>query len=636
MGTAAPRSVPMFSPMNSVLVRGVTVVFLAMLLADPCIADDPKLHANETWLKLVNYEPGGNGPGGFLSAAQIGDFFLADDGQSDPESELRATLAALRAPLDGEPNEHAQCRYPARYIWLKKQSALDGVDDISCPDFDAWIYGKETASLSIVFVTGYLGNPASYYGHTLLKFNSPKGEQTSDLLDVTVNYGAIIPPGTGPINYIYNGATGGFSAGFSHIEYYFHDYNYGELELRDLWEYELNLTAEEVRFIVAHAWEVLGHEYVYYFFRKNCAYRMAELVEIVDGIDIIPPRRAWTIPQSVISRGAESDHHGKPLLGNVKRYPSRQSMFYEKFRGLNRAERDLLRNVARSADGQNDETIMNSLPVSARQRVADALIDYYQYLMPKDEPQDSELSKKYRSLLGYRFGLPPAAETPRSTPALGPADDRAPGYLSLGYVHNDALGSGATIRIRPVYYDALDSSVSHVPNSELSMGEVVLEALDGRFLLRQASLFRVESVNGSVSGLPGDNGRSWTLGIGLIEQSPSCDNCLVARFEGDIGRSIPIGSHSAAGVYIGGAVQDNRNDNGNLFIRGSVYWNGAIGQRLRLRARYESRYHVDGKLRFEDVMFVEARVKLSREWDTRLRVQKNVTTEVSLTLGHYW
>ena len=636
MGTAALRSVPMFCLMNPVLFCRATALVLALLLAGPSLADNRELSANETWLKLVNYEPGGNAPSGFLSAAQIGDFFLADDGQSNPDSELRATLAALRAPLVGDPNEHAQCRYPARYIWLKKQFALDGVEGISCPEFDAWIYGQETASLSIVFVTGYLGNPASYYGHTLLKFNSSKGEQTSDLLDVTVNYGAIIPPGTGPLNYIYNGATGGFSAGFSHVEYYFHDYNYGELELRDLWEYELNLTAEEVRFVVAHAWEVLGHEYVYYFFRRNCAYRMAELVEIVDGVDIIPPRRAWTIPQSVVTRGAESVHHGKPLLGNVKRYPSRQSTFYEKFRSLNGVERDALRDIARGSGEQNDATILTSLPVTSRQRVIDALIDYYQYLMPKDEPQDSELSRKYRSMLTYRFGLPPAAHTPSSTLALGPADDRAPGYISLGFVDNDSFGSGVSIRIRPVYYDALDSSVSHVPNSELSMGEVVLESIDGKFLVRQASLFRVESVNGSVSGLPGDNGRSWTLGIGLIEQSPSCNNCLVARFEGDIGRSMPIGGNSTAGVYIGGAVQDNRNDNGNLFVRGSAYWNGAIGQRLRLRARYESRYHLDGRLRFEDVMSVEARVELSRGWDTRLRVQKNITTEVSLSLGYYW
>lgn len=622
--------------MNSGLARYSIVLLLAMLHAEPCLADGPELSANETWLKLVNYERGGKGPGGFLSATQIGDYFLADDGHSNPESELRATLAALRAPLAGDPNKHAQCRYPARYIWLKKQSALDGVEDISCPDFDSWIFGQDTASLSIVFVTGYLGNPASYYGHTLLKFNSPKGEQTSDLLDVTVNYGAIIPPGTGPLNYIYNGATGGFLAGFSHIEYYYHDYNYGELELRDLWEYELNLTTEEVHIVVAHAWEVLGHEFVYYFFRKNCAYRMDELVEIVDGVDIIPPRRAWTIPQSVVSRGAESDHHGKPLLGNVKRYPSRQSTFYEKYRGLTRVERDVLRDIARDSGEPNDEKILNSLSVAAQQRVIDALIDYYQYLMPDDEPQDSKLSRKYRSLLTYRFGLPPTAHTSSSTSMLGPAHDRAPGYTSLGFVDNDSLGSGVSVRIRPVYYDALDSSISHVPNSELSMGEVVLESIDDKFLVRQVTLFRVESVNGAVSGLPGDNGRSWTLGFGLIEQSPSCDNCLVARFEGDIGRSIPIASNSTAGVYIGGAVQDNRNGNGNLFVRGSAYWNGAIGQRLRLRGRYESRSHLDGKLRFEDVMSVEARYELSRGWDTRLRVQKNVTTEVSLSLGYYW
>ena len=41
-----------------------------------------------------------------------------------------------------------------------------------------------------MYVTGYLKNPASFFGHTLIKFNTLKGTQQNNLLDSTLNYGA--------------------------------------------------------------------------------------------------------------------------------------------------------------------------------------------------------------------------------------------------------------------------------------------------------------------------------------------------------------------------------------------------------------------------------------------------------------
>ena len=141
---------------------------------------------------------------------------------------------------------------------------------------------------------------------------------------------------------------------------------------------------------------------------------------------------------------------------------------------------------------------------------------------------------------------------------------------------------------------------------------------------------------GAVSGLPGDNGRSWVLGLGFVEQSPNCRNCLVARFEGDIGRSIRIGRTAIAGVYGGGAIQDGRNSEGNLLVRATGFLNLDFGQRLRMQVRYESRFHLDGYLEWEDVASINARFALAENYDLRLGVQKNRATEAFLTVGFYW
>jgi len=610
---------------------------LLALLALACgqaahASDTARLAADVTWLKLGRYEQSRSQSSGFESAVKGPNFFLAADGRVNPESELEATLKALAEPAGAEPDTHAQCRFPARYLWLRSKGFATGVETVSCPAFEGWVYGRETDSISIVFATGYLGNPASYYGHTLLKFNAAD-QEASDLLDVTVNYGAIIPDGIGPLAYIYNGATGGFDAGFSHIDYYFHEHNYGETELRDLWEYQLNLTEAEVDLVVAHAWELLGHEFVYYFFRRNCAYRMAEVLEIVDGIDIIPPKRPWTVPQAVVRLTAESTRDdGEPLVRKVRYYPSRQAMFQEKYRELDLEERRAAGKIVKS--GSSDA--LTVLPADSQRKIVDALLDYYQYRMPRDEPRDSELSQRYRALLAARFSLPRADAKPVLTPDSGPQDDRPPGYMSVGVAHNDLDDTGAVLRLRPAYYDVLDASWSHVRNSELSMGDLVLSTIDGSLNVERWHLFRVESVSGAESGLPGDNGKSWILALGGEQQFPGCKDCLVTRFDGDIGRAIPVGRSAVVGGYLGATLMDNRNDQGNTLARVTAFANFELGSRIRGQLRIEQRYHIDGEPDWEHRIEFSSRYVLSRNYDLRFSLLADQNTEASLSLGYYW
>lgn len=585
------------------------------------------------WLRLGHYEATGSG---HRSVVKSPSFFLSEDGPGDPAAELEATLAAMRAAAPEDVNTHAQCRFPARQIWLRREGALEDVPRLECPDFEGWMFDGPPQSLSIVFATGYLGNPASYYGHTLLKFNGPRETRTSDLLDVTVNYGAIIPKGTGPLEYIARGAMGGFDAGFSHIQYYFHDHHYGDVELRDLWEYELDLPPEDVAMIVAHSWEVLGREFTYYFFRRNCAYRMAEVVEVIGGLEIIPPRRPWTVPQALIRRTAQTEHNGAPLVRRVVYHPSRQSEFYASYERLDEAARAAAADIVASASGGLALGPLEALPDSERPRAIEALMDYYQYRTPRDAPADDPGNNAYRQLLAYRFTQPTGPEATVPRPARDPAQDRPPGYVAAGAAHNTSTGAATTIRVRAAYYDALDASVSHIPDSELSMGDVRIDLRDGSARVREAHLFRVESVNGARSGLPGDDGRSWRLALGLTSQDLACDHCLVARFEGDIGRSRPLGARATVGAYVGGALQDNRNANGNAFVRATGYVNWRASDRLTLRARYEHRRHLDGVLGGQDVLSLFARWRLSERIDARIAAERNVAEQYSLSIGYYW
>jgi hypothetical protein len=76
------------------------------------------LARSRMWQVLLHYHPALLG--GWRSSADGPDFFLAGRaGESDPEAELAATLAAFASPAAQEVDrteagQHPQCRFPAR------------------------------------------------------------------------------------------------------------------------------------------------------------------------------------------------------------------------------------------------------------------------------------------------------------------------------------------------------------------------------------------------------------------------------------------------------------------------------------------------------------------------------------------
>ena len=334
-----------------------------------------ELAEHPTWLKLLHYEPG---IFSMTSAIHSPEFFLAKDGKENPRSELLSTLKAFFADINGDENKHAQCVFFARFIWLKSVLPLEQehLPNPVCDEYLTWSLAGSVDSISLVYASGYLSNPASFYGHTLIKFNTHSDNQ-SRLLDATINYGAIVPDHENPISYIIKGLTGGYGAGFSHINYHFHTHNYTETELRDLWEYELAFSYEETQFLIAHLWELLGKEYTYYFLNKNCAYRMAELFELIDGVELVADSSPWVIPQDIFRHIARTDYDNKPLLRSVNFLPSRRSRFYQKYYALSQEERNFFSRIVLQPETLDHDRFHNA-KTQTKYRLLDALIDYYQ------------------------------------------------------------------------------------------------------------------------------------------------------------------------------------------------------------------------------------------------------------------
>lgn len=594
-----------------------------------------QLAAESGWIRLLHYEPDRGVASGWRSAIHSPEFFLAAGGGTDPLAELQATLAAMSVPAGIDVDAHAQCRFPARRIWLTQRLGGAGsLAQITCPRFDGFIRSSEVESVSIIFATGYLGNPASYYGHALLKFNYTGTYSRSPLLDVSVNYGAILTGTDDPLTYMVKGVFGGYDGGFSHVHYYFHNHNYGENELRDLWEYRLDLPPEAVRLIVAHAWEVLGQRYTYYFFRRNCGFRMAEIVQVVEGVDITPPDRPWTIPQSMIQRLAQARFADRPLLAEVRYHPSRQSRFYERYRSLEREDAHLLGALADGTEVISGSRFQGR-PVTSRQAVLDGLIDYYQFVADPETRASGKRDPGYARALAARYRLPPGEPVVAQRLPEAPQLGRPPSWVQLGWMQGSASGEAMSLRIRPAYYDVLDGGSGHVPNGALVMGDVQLRVEEGRVRLQQLDLLAIESVNPALSGLPGDRGAAWKLRAGVEQARLGCRGCLVPRLQGDMGFGRQIRDGLFAAAYVGGAVQTNRFEQGPGFIRASANLIFKPSAGFAVRLGYEHRQPVGGAAAY-GLSQAELRLAFGARSDLRLAYANDEAHLLTIGLGHYW
>ncbi len=649
----------MFRPSFMACVAYVLAIASAFM-ASPCIArdsisaqksasvDDLVAQANQKglahdpyWHALLHYHGALFSPRGLRSDIITPDFFLAPQGRFDPSAELAATIRAMIAPPANDQNDHAQCRFIARYHWLRRQLDWSGTEapPVVCARFVEWSRQGQITSLSLIFATGYLGNPASYYGHLLLKFNVAQSQANSnDLLNKSMNYGADIPPNENGIAYVINGLFGGYEAGFSHEMFYRMNQVYVENELRDLWEYELALDKTEVDQIVAHSWELLGNKFDYYFVKENCAYRMAELLELIIDEPLLPDITPWSIPSSVFDRLAQVSHRGQPLVRDVRRIPSRQNRFHDSFDRLETHQQRVLEQlIARPLD--LTMPAYTALAIKAKVAVVDTLLEYYEFRRLQDSDQGAYKNEKNRLLI-ERIELPPATELPpapvMAQPPAPPHAGPRPTLARISVLTNSHLGEGIELRLRPTYYDSLALDGGRIANAHLAMFDLRIAMIDEAPRLRVLDFVNIETLNLSHTGLPGDGGFAWKLRFGLQDLDLSCHPCTIAHLTSGIGKAYAISQGGVGYAMIDGSVRTPREDVSTLSASAYV---GLImqplpGWKTMMLAGREGDFG-GSREKYSRISW-ENRFGAQRDWDIRLTYNKQLAEEWQLGFSRYW
>ena len=172
------------------------------------------LHEQRYWRLLLHYRP--NWISGYESEVDDPGFFLAPNGKTDSKAELEATITGFfSSELVGRSIQPARCAFIARYEWLKAALAIEEtrLPPEPCERFSSWYKELNPDSLSLIFPAAFLNNPASTFGHLLLRIDQKGQTEATRILAYTINYAADLPSDIG-VEYIYRGVFGGYTGYF--------------------------------------------------------------------------------------------------------------------------------------------------------------------------------------------------------------------------------------------------------------------------------------------------------------------------------------------------------------------------------------------------------------------------------------
>lgn len=576
------------------------------------------------WQKLVHYY-GLNGASEVTSV----DFFVAKTGKNEPEAELRASIDLMLAPLREDDNQHFICRFPARTEWIKSHLLPEWRAKLvapNCTDFKRWLSGEEVDSLSLVFANGYLGNPASFYGHLLLKFNSVN---TDALNQISLNFGARIPPNENGLVYIVKGIFGGYDASFSDSKYFTINHEYGDEELRDLWEYPLKLSKAQVRNVVNHTWELLPQSFTYYFASENCAYQMARLLQIEYDKPLIDYELPYQLPVQIFYNIVED---GLVDKSNIAIRMSRQQRYFDKYLQFTDQQQTLVTQVIETSNLQ--ALSASQLPTTKQIQIADTLLDYYDYRLAQDS-EDEQIKSDRNKVLLYRLSLPTSQVNWQVSDYIPPHQVQKPSMLRLGWQQTNR-GNAASVQLRPTYYDELSLDTGRIADAHLAMLDMQLEVYSDALLIEQIDFVKITSPALSVSGVDGDGGQAWSVAGGIKRSYGACEFCNSFYVAGEIGKGYRLSSNASVVASLGGELHSLRSEQASLIAKPEVKLNWNIGQFWRTQLKYAYVSALDMNEYSEPEWVWRNAFGDHLDWDIRLDYRLSDQEQLSLTYSQYW
>lgn len=506
------------------------------------------------WARVLLYTPHWIGSASGL--VDQDEFFLAPDGRSMPEKELIATIDGFFSPGSAENNMHPVCRYPRRLKFIQDALGLQlpAKNRPTCEAYHEWKTEHPITGISLVFASNYLNNPASLYGHTFLRLHRLRDDGTgsSPLLDYAVNFAAN-PTTTNPVLYPLLGLFGRFFGTFSLMPYYIKVQEYNNAESRDLYEYPLTLTADEVSLFMDALWEAGPYGIRYWYMDENCSYVLLAMIESIrPSLDVTEGFYGVVSPKDTLLVLNPFN-----LLAPPIRRPATMTRFIVRRKDLTPTESEI---VTRQIKFMALLPELKAADDTSKMRMLDTVIEWISW---KEHLAGSRLPVQYAELwtesLATRAALkiksPPLdlSQHPAPPPEDGHKSHRS--YAAFRLI--DHQPSEVMFGLRLTLHDFLSPPTGYSPEQETEMGDfqgVVHRNRANKTILEleRFTFLRIFSAPAFDSLIPSP---AWTLTLQSQRMwGYGRDAWLAHKFEGGAGLAYALKPLALRGWFIPVAV----------------------------------------------------------------------------------
>jgi hypothetical protein len=360
------------------------------------------------------------------------------------------------------------------------------------------------------------------------------------LLDYGVNFAAITGKDTGAI-FGLKGLFGLYPGSYSMLPYHQKIREYTNLEGRDIWEYKLNFSENQVALLVDHLLELDG-SYSYYFFAdENCSYQILEILNVLrPELNLTSSFHDFVIPLDTV-RVLQHEN----LLEGEKLRSSLQAEWRSRYAGLNLSQKKELKDAVKAP---KEFKFTEDLSNKEKAETLEATLSYLaikEYRDQKEYKDDKYTLAVQRAQLGLI--TEPVEITRPSSPLLSQPSNAA--YLGYGQRDQQEFWR---FKYRRTFHDLVADSTGMSPFFHL---EVV--SFDFRYFTenKNLDLYQFTLVN-VVSTTPTnilDHPLSWTIDIGTMPK-------LNPYFDFGAGTSFDLAADPATRWTFLGAAQ-NRTEN---------------------------------------------------------------------------
>ena len=429
-----------------------------------------KLSKTQQWHRLLHFKNG---------QSEIDDekFFFSKNGKTNPKAELKASIVKLISDKSDDKNS-TLCRYPSRSTWILEQIP-ELKKQIKVPKCEA--LNKELKALgakhvTLILASAHINSPASAFGHTFLRIdNNPN----TPLLSYAVNYAAQTTEENGFI-YAYQGLFGGYKGRYSIDPYYKKLNEYSNLEQRDVWEYTLDLSQEEIDKMVLHIFEIRHFYADYFFLAENCSYNLLWLLEVAkNDIHLVEKFNHKAIPIDTL-RAVISEN----LVKKTTYRPSKRKEILDIVQPIKNNEKAL--NFAKS-DDYNLSYIeeLNKKEKIATLELATALL---RIKLSDQEISKKEYLPKFLNILKSRSKLGRLPKQKIKKPE-SPVDGHYSTKATMSYATNQTFKA----RVKIAYHDIYDNDHGYISGAYINFFDTALQYKDNKLTLDAINILDIRS-----------------------------------------------------------------------------------------------------------------------------------------------